>query len=100
MLFARQSPSQNFLKFSMPDFAKTVKIRFLPNDVSIVATVGEGLLQVADRAGVMIPTGCLMGSCHACEVEIEDGEAICACISAVPPGLDEMTINLFVDPTW
>jgi ferredoxin len=84
----------------MPDFAKTVQIRFLPNDVSVAATVGEGILQVAERAGVMIPTGCLMGSCHACEVEIEDGEAICACISAVPPGLDEMTINLFVDPTW
>lgn len=90
----------DFLKFFMTDFAKTVQIRFLPNDVSVVATVGEGLLQVADRAGVIIPTGCLMGSCHACEVEVEDGEAICACISAVPPGVDEMTINLFVDPTW
>jgi len=84
----------------MTDSSKTVQIRFLPNDVSVVATVGEGLLQVADRAGVMIPTGCLMGSCHACEVEMEDGEAICACISAVPPGLDQMTITLFVDPTW
>jgi ferredoxin len=84
----------------MPDFAKTVQIRFLPNDVSVVATVGEGLLQVAERAGVIIPTGCLMGSCHACEVEVEGGEAICACISGVPAGLDEMTINLFVDPTW
>jgi ferredoxin len=84
----------------MSNSPKTVQIRFLPDDVSIVAIVGEGLLQVADRAGVMIPTGCLMGSCHACEVEVEGGEAICACISAVPPGLEEMTINLFVDPTW
>ncbi len=100
MLFARKTLSQNPLKFSMPDFAKTVQIRFLPNDIWVMATVGEGLLQVAERAGVMIPTGCLMGSCHACEVEVEDGEAICACISAVPPGVDEMTINLFVDPTW
>ncbi|MFM7326844.1 MAG: 2Fe-2S iron-sulfur cluster-binding protein, partial [Nodosilinea sp.] len=30
--------------------------------------MGEPLLQVAARAGVTIPTGCLMGSCHACEV--------------------------------
>jgi ferredoxin len=87
----------------MPEFdpsEQTVQIRFLPHDVSIGATVGESLLQVADRAGVTIPTGCLMGSCHACEVELDSGESLCACISAVPPGLDEMTINLFVDPTW
>ena len=104
MLFTHESLSQNSLELFMPDpktdFPKTVQIHFLPNDVSVLATVGEGLLQVADRAGVMIPTGCLMGSCHACEVEVEDGEAICACISVVPPGLDKMTINLFVDPTW
>jgi ferredoxin len=84
----------------MTEFDKTVQVRFLPQDVSIAATVGEGLLQVADRAGVMIPTGCLMGSCHACEVELDSGESLRACISAVPPGVDEMTINLFVDPTW
>jgi ferredoxin len=78
----------------------SVRIRFLPDDVTIEAEVGEPLLQVADRAGLSIPTGCLMGSCHACEVEIENGDAICACISAVPPGQPQLTINLFVDPTW
>jgi ferredoxin len=77
-----------------------IQIRFLPDDVTIEATVGEPLLQVADRAGLSIPTGCLMGSCHACEVELEDGEVICACINSVPPDQDEMTINLYVDPTW
>jgi ferredoxin len=84
----------------MSEFSQTVQIRFLPHDVSVDARVGEPFLQVAERAGVVIPTGCLMGSCHACEVEIEGGEAICACISAVPPGQAEMTVNLFVDPTW
>ena len=77
-----------------------VQIRFLPDDVCIEAEVGEPLLTVAERAGVFIPTGCLMGSCHACEVEVEDGHTICACITAVPPGKTELTINLFVDPTW
>jgi ferredoxin len=85
---------------SSPFAPNSVQIRFLPNDVLVTAAVGEPLLQVADRAGVMIPTGCLMGSCHACEVELADGEAICACISAVPPSEEEMTISLFVDPTW
>ena len=78
-----------------------VKIRFVTNDVTVDAEVGEPLLAVAERAGVMIPTGCLMGSCHACEVEIEGKEEpICSCISAVPPGQNELTINLYVDPTW
>lgn len=79
----------------------TVKIKFVPDDVTVTAEVGEPLLQVAERAGVNIPTGCLMGSCHACEVEIEgQAEPICSCINAVPPGESELTINLFVDPTW
>ena len=79
----------------------TVRIKFVPDDVTVNAEVGEPLLQVAERAGVSIPTGCLMGSCHACEVEIEgQEEPICSCIHAVPPGQPELIINLFVDPTW
>ncbi|MEO0532999.1 MAG: 2Fe-2S iron-sulfur cluster-binding protein [Cyanobacteria bacterium P01_A01_bin.123] len=78
-----------------------VEIRFLPDNVTIQAEAGEPLLAVAERAGVRIPTGCLMGSCHACEVEVDDEEdPICACISAVPGGRSQMTINLYVDPTW
>lgn len=78
----------------------SVCIRFLPDDISIEAQPGEPLLQVADRAGVFIPTGCLMGSCHACEVETDDGESLCSCISAVPEGKTHWTINLYSDPTW
>jgi ferredoxin len=78
----------------------TIQVRFLPDNIAIAAEPGEPLLEVADRAGLMIPTGCLMGSCHACEVELENGQVICACISAVPPDCEELTINLMVDPTW
>jgi ferredoxin len=78
----------------------SVLIRFLPDDVSVEAEVGEPLLQVADRAGLTIPTGCLMGSCHACEVEVEGGDTVCACITAVPSGRQQITINLSVDPSW
>ena len=77
-----------------------VRVRFLPDDVIVDAEVGEALLNVADRAGVFIPTGCLMGSCHACTVELEDGDIIRACITAVPAGREELMINLFSDPTW
>jgi ferredoxin len=88
-----------FLLKSIPK-TMSVQIRFLPDDVTVKAEAGEPLLDVARRAGVFIPTGCLMGSCHACEVEIDDGEAICACISAVPAGTEKMTVNLYIDPTW
>ncbi len=77
-----------------------IKIRFLPDNVVTEAEPGEPLLEVAARAGVFIPTGCLMGSCHACEVELDDGTPIRACISSVPGGKSELTINLYDDPTW
>lgn len=77
-----------------------VEVHFLPDGVVVEADVGEPLLQVADRGGLSIPTGCLIGSCHACEVEIDDGDVICACISAVPAGNPRITVNLYVDPTW
>ena len=78
----------------------TVQIHFLPDDVTIAAEPGEPILEVAARAGVLIPTGCLMGSCHACEVELDDGTPICACITAIPRGTKELTINLYSDPVW
>lgn len=77
-----------------------VSVRFLPDDVTVDAEVGELMLDVAERAGVFIPTGCLMGSCHACEVEVAGGNLSRACITAVPPGRSQLTINLFSDPSW
>jgi ferredoxin len=78
----------------------SIQIRFLPDDVTVEATVGEPILKVAARAGVIIPTGCLMGSCYACEVEYEDGTPFCACLTAVPAGQKNLTINLYSDPLW
>jgi ferredoxin len=78
----------------------SVQVHFLPNDVTVEAKVGEPLLDVADRAGISIPTGCLMGSCHACEVELDDGQSVCSCISSIPAGRSRLTVNLFSDPTW
>ncbi|CCQ50733.1 2Fe-2S iron-sulfur cluster-binding protein [Crocosphaera watsonii WH 8501] len=77
-----------------------VTVRFLPDDVTINAEAGEPMLEVAKRAGITIPTGCLMGSCHACEVELEDGTPLCACISAIPRGSDSVTISLYSDLGW
>jgi ferredoxin len=82
-----------------PPSSRSVLIRFLPQDLQVVGWVGEPLLDVAQRAGIAIPTGCMQGSCHACEVEL-DGSPICSCITAVPPSEGELTVDLYSDPTW
>jgi ferredoxin len=78
----------------------TVTVHFLPDDIAIAAEIGEPMLAVAERAGIFIPTGCLMGSCHACEVELGDGTPVCACISSIPPSDQPLTILLYSDPVW
>lgn len=78
----------------------SIKVRFLPDDVTVVAEPGESLLQVAERGGVFIATGCLMGTCHACEVELEDGTAIRSCISSIPSDRSELTVNIYEDLAW
>jgi ferredoxin len=77
----------------------SIKVRFIPDNVVVEAQPGEPILEVAAKAGVLIATGCLMGSCHACEVELDD-ETLCACISSIPGDRKEMTINLYDDPAW
>lgn len=77
-----------------------VKVQFIPNNIAVLAEVGEPLLQVSQRAGIEIPTGCLSGACHACEVEIMGQDVVCACISGVPAGHPEIVIALYDDPAW
>ncbi len=79
----------------------TVQIHFLPDDITTTAEPGEALLAVAHRAGVHISTGCLMGSCYACEVEMSGSEgSVRACLTAIPNTTKPIEINLLDDPTW
>ncbi|NJL88604.1 MAG: 2Fe-2S iron-sulfur cluster binding domain-containing protein [Coleofasciculaceae cyanobacterium SM2_1_6] len=95
----------------------SIEITFLPDRVMIEAEAGESVLEAARRAGVEIPTGCLRGSCQACEVEIQgledledldnlgnldnlEAETVCACITSVPLGKNKITVTLYRDPTW
>ncbi|WP_448513706.1 2Fe-2S iron-sulfur cluster-binding protein [Parathermosynechococcus lividus] len=77
-----------------------ITVTFLPENVSVSAEAGESWLTVADRAGVEIPTGCCMGSCGACTLELEDGEEIRACISTLAGDRPTVTVSVFSDPTW
>jgi ferredoxin len=77
----------------------SVTVSFLPDRVTIAAETGEPLLTVAERAGIEIPTGCLMGSCYACEVEI-DGEPVRACLATIPNDESTLTVRCYDDPVW
>jgi ferredoxin len=79
----------------------SVTVHFLPDRVSVEAEPGEPLLDVANRAGISIPTGCLMGSCYACEVEIAGKEhPVRACLTSVPIGESETIVQCYDDPIW
>lgn len=79
----------------------SVTVHFLPDKVTITAEPGEPLLNVADRAGITIPTGCLMGSCYACEVEIEGQEnPVRACLASIPIGESVLIVHRYDDPIW
>jgi ferredoxin len=78
----------------------SVTVHFLPDKVTIAAEPGEALLTVAARAGITIPTGCMMGSCYACEVEVQGQEhPVRACLASIP---DEsvLIVHRYDDPIW
>ena len=62
---------------------KNSKIKIIwPNNIETYVSVGEDWLSTAEKAGLEIPTGCLTGSCGACEIDV-NGETIRACITNV-----------------
>tara|TARA_Y100001968_G_scaffold235316_1_gene218466 strand:- start:411 stop:644 length:234 start_codon:yes stop_codon:yes gene_type:complete len=76
---------------------KKVKIIW-PNNKSSDCSPGIEWLKAANDANVDIPTGCLGGSCGACEIEV-NGEVIRACIDTVPDK-KELKVEFFSDPYW
>ena len=61
---------------------------------------GTDWLVAAHQAGFSIPTGCLGGSCGACEIEV-NGQMVRACIATVPPSPSgELKVELASDPYW
>lgn len=71
-----------------------------PNGHTSQVTSGSSWLVAAAEAGVTIPTGCLGGSCGACEIEV-NGRVVRACIATVPPSrTGSLTVELASDPYW
>ena len=68
------------------------------NEKSSNCAPGIEWLKAAYDANIEIPTGCLGGSCGACEIEV-NGEVIRACISTVPERKN-LKVEYFSDPYW
>ena len=80
---------------------KNSKIKIIwPNNIETFVSEGEDWFSAAAKAGVEIPTGCLTGSCGACEIDV-NGETVRSCISNVKSKNQfPLKVNLTSDPFW
>ena len=71
-----------------------------PNGRQSHCSKGDDWLEAAQAAGVHIPTGCLGGSCGACEIDV-NGQTVRACISTVPASTSgSLSVEFATDPYW
>jgi len=76
-----------------------IKIRWPNNNESYVLE-GDDWFSSAEKAGLEIPTGCLTGSCGACEIDV-DGKTVRACISDIKSNKNcILKVSLTTDPFW
>ena len=70
------------------------------NNTETYASEGDDWFSTAAKAGLEIPTGCLTGSCGACEIDV-NGETIRACISNIESKeKSTLKVSLTTDPFW
>ena len=78
---------------------KNIKIIW-PNNNETFVSEGDNLFISANKAGLEIPTGCLTGSCGACEIDV-NGETVRACISDIKSNKKyKLKVSLTKDPFW
>jgi len=78
---------------------KQVQIHW-PDGLNTQVTCGTDWLAAARAAGITIPTGCLGGSCGACEIDV-NGTTVRACIATVPASRSgALDVELASDPYW
>tara|TARA_B100000401_G_C52184020_1_gene429119 strand:- start:233 stop:484 length:252 start_codon:yes stop_codon:yes gene_type:complete len=80
---------------------KERKIKIIwPNDKETLVSEGDDWFSSAEKIGLEIPTGCLTGSCGACEIDV-NGETIRACISNIKGKKHSiLKVSLTTDPFW
>ncbi len=80
--------------------SKTPVVIHWPDGRLTEAFPGGDWLIAAREAGVVIPTGCLGGSCGACEIEV-NGQVVRACMATVPGCKGgQLQVEMPGDPYW
>ncbi len=73
---------------------------YWPNNIVSIAENGDNWFLLAKKAGMNIPTGCLTGSCGACEIDV-NGETIRPCVTNIEFYKNpHLNIELTTDPFW
>ena len=67
----------NYLNMTFPD----IQIQWPDGSISF-ASDGDDWLNEARKSGINIPTGCMTGSCGACEIEV-NGKVLRACVTTI-----------------
>ena len=72
-----------------------------PNNIETYASEGDDWFSIAETVGFEIPTGCLTGSCGACEIDV-NGETVRACISNIQSTKKgcPLKVSFTTDPYW
>ena len=80
---------------------KQTKIKIIwPNNIETYASEGDNWFSIAEKVGLEIPSGCLTGSCGACEIDV-NGETVRACISSIKSEkISSLKVSLTTDPFW
>ena len=80
---------------------KETKIKIIwPNNIETFVSEGDDWFCSAEKAGLEIPTGCLTGSCGACEIDV-NGVTVRACISDIKSNKKSLLkVSLTTDPFW
>ncbi len=78
---------------------KQLKIHW-PNKSITIAEEGEDWFLKAQIANLEIPTGCMIGNCGACEIEV-NGKTIRPCIKNIEyTNNSYLNIEFTMDPFW
>ncbi len=75
-----------------------IKINW-PNNILTEAKEGDDWFVIAKKANINIPTGCLSGSCGACEIDV-NGKTIRPCITNIELSNQKLNIEFTSDPYW
>ena len=79
---------------------KNSRIKIIwPNNTKTYASEGDDWFISAKKAGIEIPTGCMTGSCGACEIDV-NGETVRPCIENLKFKKGILKVQFAKDPYW